>query len=529
MGKYIPINSVSIRKSNLDLDTKSCSYDIFPLYKSYQENYNYQNLKDSINNWNKYSENIGECTNKVFELFDIISEKGTKEQLKETTNIINSKIISYLKSPAFIKKDIQKRLNESIDNDYVKDCLESLMEQVNQEINCDRLLSNYNSIMKRFNIDKLIYNGLLYEENLPDTIYTLCELIDTYDMDIKSKICVTTEMALYTIDKKICEDIHEDLITENVIDYYMVNYGKYDIDKYLDEAKDALIKDDFINESSLKYIDYLQDVRKRMILEDYEKELNPKILDSSNYGFNEECNNIELIQSKIDLLSELALIDKAKEIITKIKMLPSITANSIKEAIRSLIVPFRVQDMKKGTANALSLVFYATVTVGALSIGVIPGILGLVSSLFLAKDSQRKYVKDALQEWKEHKYAINKKLKDTSDPEKRRKIEAYLDEVDKNIDILENEYEKNRDKSAYELNNDVDKKVNSFSYNPSSNLVSPDGKLNDSLVGSNTKKEIQKSSNNSDTKNNSSNYSSSINDDLDEYDKYIQERRKGGK
>lgn len=60
MGKYIPINSVSIRKSNLDLDTKSCSYDIFPLYKSYQENYNYQNLKDSINNWNKYSENIGD-------------------------------------------------------------------------------------------------------------------------------------------------------------------------------------------------------------------------------------------------------------------------------------------------------------------------------------------------------------------------------------------------------------------------------------------------------------------------------------
>lgn len=520
MGKYIPISAVSIRKNNLSIGLSN-RHTMYPLYGSYRESYNFSNIRDALYYWNTYSDNLGTCIDKLLELYDIVLDKGSKEQILESSNIINSKVVSYLKSPVILKKDIQKRINES-ESDDIKQYLYLILEQINQEVECDRLLSNYNSIMKRFNIDKIITNGLLYEENLTDTIYSLCELIDTYDMDLKSKMCITAESALYSIDKTIDTDITLESICENIIDYYMINYGKSDIDKYLEEVRDVISKDSFIHESVLDYVNYLEEVRKRTLLE--EEDILFKVRDTSNYGYNEECNNIDLMMNDLKALSELAIIDKAKEVISKIKMLPAITANSIKEGIRTLLVPFRVQDMKKGTANALSLAFYVSITAGSLTIGAIPGVLALISSIFLAKDSQKRYIKDALQEWKEHKYSVNRKLRDTTDPEKKRKIEAYLDEVDKNIELLENEYEKTRDKSTNELDNEVDRKINSPFYNHDSNIVSPSGKVHDYLLDNNSKNNNTKQN----TTSNTDDMSSSVNDELAEYEAYMRER-KGGK
>jgi hypothetical protein len=81
-----------------------------------------------------------------------------------------------------------------------------------------------------------------------------------------------------------------------------------------------------------------------------------------------------------------------------------------------------------------------------------------------------------MQERREHKYSVERKIKECTDPDKKRKLEQYLEEVEKNIEILEREYEKTRDKTLPELRVEHEKRIASPDYKIKSFQVDPHGK-----------------------------------------------------
>lgn len=524
MGTAIPINLVEKRRKHL-LSKNLNESKIYPLYKTYNEIYNYENLKDSINNWSFYSESMGRNLSKLMELYTLVATKGTDSQLREITNFLKEEI-SYIDSPYVLKKPLSK-ISEN--NDYAKEILQSISE--NSE--CDRLLKNYGAISKRFNIDKFMRNNIIYEDSIVDGIYGLCSLIDTYDIDIPSRFCIASELALYSFDK-INREVPNNVILENVIDYYLINYGVNDLSAFFNEMEKSCKKDMFIQEDGLSYLNYLKNINKNFLLnEDGTCELkeqptqneeadNPLFYLDIMIKYNDNCYNES--NNYLTPVNEFSISDTIKNIITKIKLAPIKTISLFKSGIRAIFVTTRLQDIAKGTRNALALCFYGFFVISAFTLSLAVGLMALIVTCILSLCVDKSYLREAITEWREHKYSIERKIRDCNDPEKKRKLEAYLSKVEDNISKLENKYEEMRDKTVSELDNDAREKENSIGSKikeklsfSSNKFLDPDGneiniRSNNREQDSNIKKKIYSPAN------------STEEDDLEEYERYMRER-----
>lgn len=463
--QYIPISEVHRRKNTFDY--RLFIPESYPLFESYKDIYNYDNLRHSVYKWDLYSNNAEKNINQVLSLLEMAFEKGTDYEQEELVQMIGEQVIHKLPSPVIFKKILNRHnLNE--------DSKKVLTEMANKDIECDRVLENHSLVSKRFNIDKYISRNIIFEDAFTETVYTLCSLIDTYNMDMKAKFATSAELALYCINES-GTNIPQKKILETVIDYFAIYHKDNDMQKFADNIYTATKKDPFIQDSIVEnYLNYLMDVNDKITEElyNFDEEIVKKYNDE-NVHIDEAC---ALLDGSLRSLCELAFLDKAKEIITKIKLAPVKSVNTLKEAIRALLVPTRLQDIKDGTKNALSLIFYAAITVAFVPITPAASLLGAACSFILAKHMDKQYLKDAMVEWREHKYAVERRIKDTSDPDKKQKLEQYLAEIEKNIEILEKEYEKQRDRTVDELRNEQERRVASPDYKIKSFQVDPQGK-----------------------------------------------------
>lgn len=530
MGKAIPIRLVEKRRKHLKFGSMNES-TYYPLYKTYNSIYNYENIKDSIHNWTAYSNSMGSNLNKLMELYSMVIDKGNLSQLQEITNFLKEEV-SYIESPYVLKKQLS---SISEDNEYVQDVLTSIVENTE----CDRLIKNYNAVSKRFNVEKFVRNNIVHEDSIVDGIYGLCSLIDTYNMDIPSRFCISAEMSLYAVDKFNGYEIPKSTILENVIDYYLVNYGANDFDRFFDTMSKSCNKDLFIQEEGIQYLEYLKNIRDNFVINE-----------DGSYGFVDKEYSLEEDSSTfyLDLmleytntdnpksvsytpLVEFSFSDMAKNIITKIKLAPVKTVALFKEGIRALFVTTRLQDIATGTKNALSICFYGFIILAVISFSIVVGLLVLIVTLIISKCVNKEYLKSAIQEWKEHKYSVERKIRECTDPEKKRKLEAYHAKIEECIEKLENKYEEMRDKTANEIDSSVrmknDLHGNSIVNSIKAKLTFSDNKLIDPQGN-----EVDISGNNPSNNNPSSNdkskpyipENSTENDDLAEYERYMRER-----
>ena len=511
MGDCIPIQRVVSRRNHKKYRPQESSY--YPLYEScLKDSYNFLNILESISNWNSFSDNVGRNLNQVLNLIEAVERNNDQDQLNEAITIVNDKIIPYLESPLFFKNIINrnKSISESTKNIFI--------DRLNEETECDRVLNNHKIVSKRFNIDKVISSNIYYPDAFTETVYTLCSLIDTYNMNLKSKFCTSSELGLYGINE--CNhDIDQKLILENIIDYFIIYHGVNDIDKLSSVLKEAAREDIFIDNDIVDdYLSYINKINEEVEEEvsNFDEEVIKKYNDD-NQIYNEDYMNLS---SSLRSICEVAFMDRARDIITKIKIAPVKTVSMVKEAIRSLLVTSRLQDIKKDTNNVLSLIFYAGITASFIAISPVASLLGLASSIIISKHMNKEYLKESIYEWKEHKYSVTRKIKDCNDPEKKRKLTIYLEEVNKNIEILEKEYEKVRDKTVSELNSDEKKTVASPKFKVKPFQVNPIGKeINFNKY--NSDESDQSTSNNLPSSDSSSNGNSGSDDDDVDVQAYI--------
>lgn len=520
MSKYLPISYVENRRKNIS-DYK-CS-GIYPLYKSYDKIYNSQNLLEAIKYWYNKSPNLSESLKSVFSILDIMESNNDYDSFKKACLLIESNVFPYLKNAAIIKNEILKKIELLDENSKIKQYYQYLLESSNNIIECDRVLSNFNNISKRYNIEKFVNDHIIYEDAIQEAIYGIAELIDTYNMNMKDKFCVTCECALLLTNNSISSKT----VLEGIIDYYLYNYsnGK-NVESLLESINNGVEKDPFIPKGyASEYTKYISFVNQKLT-ESYSTEnfINSLYTDPNKLL---EDNSLNMINTNnaFSSLYEIAILDNAKEWMTKIKLMPSRTVAMLKQAIMSLLVIHRLEDVKQSTHNVLAMLFYTFITLSAFSMGLLPGIFAFVTSISRAKMIQKEYYKMSLEEWREHRYSVQRKIDESTDSEKKNKLQKYLYEVDKNIDIIEKEYEKLRDKTSSEIKEKVDNKINNQSYSGSD--VSPTGKsLFDKSDDDSSKSDSSSVSKNDQSINSQSNDEDSDDDDsayyayLDKRDKY---------
>ncbi len=499
MGEYQKIDTVYLRKMKKN-STAPLKDGIYPLYSNstIAESYNFANIRDSVSQWNRYSDSVSNNWKQMMRLFHTVAEAGNQKELDTITSIIKENVNSNIECPAMMKKDILNRYSNS-ESDMERSYLYSIRESIDQTIEADRVLKNFGTLSKRFNISKLINENILFEDAFEETMYSLCSLVDTYQMDYKSKYCIASEAALYAIyesvddcdigaDEYLRSKLNNKAILESVLDYFLVNYshGYADKNEFINIMEETAHKDPFIANQIDSYFDLLREATKDLSNETISRLDNP--LYENDIRISDNISQYELIQEMTEELTRLTqvhemtldeLASKAKETMAKIKMLPSQATSQIKLLIYAILVPCRAEDMAKGVHNILSDIFYAAITIGALSVGgPLLGIFTAIAALITRKCVQKEYLKASIQEWREHKYSVKRKLDDCKDPDRRKLIEAYLDKLDATLEDLEKAYEEMRDKTTDELKDSSNRRLASPDYHKiNADTVNPNGKI----------------------------------------------------
>lgn len=392
MGRTIPIAQV-LSRMRIPRIIKSNIY--FPLLKSYNEKYNFSNLKDSLDKWDSYSSSTEDCVDKMLELYSIINDKGSVKEIDEATSIIIHNII-----PIKEYTDIKRQLSNIKNSDPI-------LEAIDDIENCDRVIKNHNMISKRFNIDSYIQNHI--NEDANECIYNLCSFIDTYNIGVNSKFKIALEEVNFALAKNGV-DIDKQDIAHSIIDYFLMNEANEE-----DEGCKELLN---IMETTLKNNKFYNDT-------EYINFIRESQIDDEDKSITETFMN--------------AKSDQIKKIVTKFKSIPKKSIPLLRSVIEKLMIAQGPNDLVNGTKSALALATYVFLVTGAFAIGFWPGIATAITASILSYNMQFKQLERVLKVWYNKRDSIAHKMEKETDPEKKKNMEEYLKTMDKNIEKLEDE------------------------------------------------------------------------------------------
>lgn len=106
-----------------------------------------------------------------------------------------------------------------------EECYNKLIEASNKVVSCDRVIENYNSISKRFNIDRTIRENISL--GVYDTVFEVCKLVDTYEMPLKVKYNTALESCVYGFEKNGVKYESKDIVS-SCTEYFLLKEGILD-------------------------------------------------------------------------------------------------------------------------------------------------------------------------------------------------------------------------------------------------------------------------------------------------------------
>lgn len=292
MHRYIPMEKVVFRKNSLIGLTNLLSVN--------ESQYNYDIIKPSKNSsLNRKIKFLESCNNAVYLnetsnindvcsiLNNIMESTDTSQSQKShTLNFIESDIIPKLKD----FNSFRSRLDKSVfDESYTN----SINDTISIYTECDRILNNDRKLCKRFNINKFLRENINNTncKDPKDIVFSLCEMIDTYNISPKKKYHIALENVQYSL-------YNAPVNTKNVV--------KYITDYFL--LREAIIPDDIM-------MDYISVANNNQFIE-------PSELSRLKFVKNDERNfyldKIDYIRNnKIDNNKTGVLLDSIKSINTE--------------------------------------------------------------------------------------------------------------------------------------------------------------------------------------------------------------------
>lgn len=409
MKQVIPIDEVYYRQSPPVVDKP------YPLNENFKSNYNYCNLIECLQRWNSYSKNEAVCFEQALNVLNCVLENGSPIQKATATSVVQG-ITGQLKSP----KNVSKTLSDGVKNvsEVNKEYYDKITESLNRNIEECRVISNHNLISKRFGVDSFIRENTVFDKDYNCVIAELCSYIDTYNFGLDSKYKIALEETLYAM-RRANVSITEQQIVEAVTDYFAsVDMHPNDTNGKLFEIMGQVIDNNrFFSDS--KYPKALKESLTRVNDDEIKTDLE------------------ELFKSKEEALVMESASDKWRIAVEAFKAMPKKTEAALKKLTDTLFIVHRDEDIINNSYNLLSLIFYYTVWVGTLSIGIAPGIISAITLKTINYTAERKYMDRVLKKWYAHRDSVHRKMEKCSDEEKKKKFEEYLKSIDKNIEKLE--------------------------------------------------------------------------------------------
>ena len=425
MKQVIPIDEVYYRQSPPVVDKP------YSLNENFKAKYNYNNLLECLQRWNSYSKNEAICFEQALTVLNCVLENGSPIQKTTATSVVQG-ITGQLKSP----KNVSQILSDGVKNvsESNKEYYDRITESLNRNIEECRVISNHDLISKRFGVDSFIRENTVFDKDYNCVIAELCSYIDTYNFGLDSKYKVALEETLYAM-RRANVSITEQQIVEAVTDYFVaVDMHPKDTNGKLFEVMEQVIN----NNSFFSDCSY------------------PTALKESLTMVNDgeiKTDLEELFKSKEEAFVMESASEKWKAAVEAFKAMPKKTEAALKSLVNTLFIVHRDEDIINNSYNFLSLVFYYTVWVGTLSIGVAPGIISAIALKTINYTAERKYMDRVLKKWYSHRDSVHRKMEKCSDEEKKKKFEEYLKSIDKNIEKLEEYSDRLRgddEKKSYE-------------------------------------------------------------------------------
>ena len=240
-----------------------------------------------IEKWDLLDQDIDKAFNVALEYFDVILDYGNEQEITRAFNILSEGARNKVRDAAAFSrsfkarlsrrkhnatkkikkanKNLQASINNSFSNIYNKLHKVAKTESFNREeladrfyngiyyalceaSEIDRIITNYDNISKRFNIDKLIIENTANNKDLYQAIYEMSSCIDTYNSNFMGKYNTALEMSWYIINKNYL-DCSKEYIIETVTDYflhhgYITENSKDDISRVI-ECSPIFNRDNF--------------------------------------------------------------------------------------------------------------------------------------------------------------------------------------------------------------------------------------------------------------------------------------------
>ena len=356
---------------------------------------NFTHLKSYIDNWNTVYENesfnvkyLLETVDTYFSDYDNSSELNTA-LYKIKTEVIPS--IKDLSSSSEYIKEFASKYDKSI-----KDVL------IENEY-CDRLLRNHEklNIKESTSLDNFIKNNYdIYSSDNIETIYEACDMIYGYKMKFSTKFNVALENILYSISKitNIDSNTRKNIL-ENVVD----RFCSYD-DTSMYVIQTVLENNQFYSDDDKEYVDYIYD----------------------------DINTIN--ESKIDKKEKKS--HKLKDMLAGLsikKMSNTKLYNTVKFILRKLYTKSKdniLDELPNFFTWARKIIVFSTFVVPPV------GIITAMVDYFISMSLSRSATKEMLEKMRRERDNTRKKA-DKAKGETKKKYEAYLKQLDKDIQKVE--------------------------------------------------------------------------------------------
>lgn len=464
------ISLALLRKNNISASYhKRLLYNVSYLYENVINGVKpyscIENVEKLLRDWEGLSESKSDAFNMCIPLLEMVYLTENKDIIDRVTKHVASNILPKVPDAEKVKQRLHKRIHKvkeiihhkdeekhHVDESCIDNSIKKLDEVLDELTWYDHVISNHATINKRFNINKLLKESIFTKDDVEDTILEFCKLIDTYELDGRSKIQLALNNCIYALEaNRLPYDKYN--VVNTISDYFCMTHSE-DVD--LSEAfSDYLSNSKFYDYNDYKELDILQEYTSFPTL--------------SSILIEDDESGVALLKKDIQ-----GVKDKTKDTAKTLKS--TFTGRNIKAYIKS----FKLKPKKKPKdikyileklfgeseetvvhemPNIFRMILAFFIIVPAVAISVIAGIIALIAFLAITHHFSCSSTDRLINEYESHINSVNRKIKKAKTPEQKKRLEDYKAELEKGLKKLKeyrDDLRSEREKDDLEKDNDSD-------------------------------------------------------------------------
>lgn len=349
------------------------------------------------------------CYNTISEMRDW---QGKEKEVLEVQNIFLENILPKI-------TDLRTVRAYTHSHCLSKSFVEKIDEICDILTECERVIHNNDKLSTRFNFTQIIRENDEVS-SAEDTIETLCELVDTYNIPVHAKLNAALENILYSYDR-MGVDIDKADAIQHITEYFLRHNNEIS-DKDYAKICNVLENNKFISAEDINKLYYLFSE-------------NAQVKDPTGKKYKQITNEGRINYDVALESKDFADSNDVKDIIKKYKADQKKDEGRFKIAI-SHIYTKKPEKIIDDTPNILEFIRNFGI-LGTLAINPILTIVVFCADKYIELGMKRKEAERVLKYFKAEKVKVENKINKANDGDRKDRLEEYSKCLDKSIEKLE--------------------------------------------------------------------------------------------